>query len=598
MLHIKSFLQKYLVHFSYFFHHLGYRIFIAFFLSFLVGLLDGLGLAMFLPLLQMVDGSADVNPEALGRMSFLINSIELLGFKLNLFLVLGMLLTLFVLKGIMKFTESYYNVLTQQYFIRKLRFDSLSGLSDFDFKSFVLADSGRIQNTLSAEVGRVSNAYAFYFAAVQSGTLVFVYLILAFFTDPQFALLVAVGGGATNLLYNRVYKKTKETSKKITSGGHTFQGMLIQKVAFYKYLKATGSIKSYELRLRDAVDYIVKSNKKIGFYNALLVAAREPMVIFVVVIVIIVQVNVFAQQLGVIILSLLFFYRSLNSLVMMQTQWNGFLNLSGSLENMTAFMRELQSQKEANGVILFEDFKDSIILDNVSFSYGIKPVLSQINLKISKNKTYAFVGESGSGKSTLVNLIAGLMPVSSGSITVDEINFRNLEKLSFKKRLGYISQEPVIFSDSIYNNVTQWAGYTPENQSRFWKALEQAAIADFVQTLPEKENEQLGSAGILISGGQKQRLSIARELFKEIDILIMDEATSALDSETEKVIQENIEKLKGKYTLLIVAHRLSTIKSADQVIVINKGKIENTGTFSELMESSTAFRKMVQLQEV
>ncbi len=598
MLNIKSFLQKYLVHFSYFFHHLGYRIFIAFFLSFLVGLLDGLGLAMFLPLLQMVDGSADVNPEALGRMSFLINSIELLGFKLNLFLVLGMLLTLFVLKGIMKFTESYYNVLTQQYFIRKLRFDSLSGLSDFDFKSFVLADSGRIQNTLSAEVGRVSNAYAFYFAAVQSGTLVFVYLILAFFTDPQFALLVAVGGGATNLLYNRVYKKTKETSKKITSGGHTFQGMLIQKVAFYKYLKATGSIKSYELRLRDAVDYIVKSNKKIGFYNALLVAAREPMVIFVVVIVIIVQVNVFAQQLGVIILSLLFFYRSLNSLVMMQTQWNGFLNLSGSLENMTAFMRELQSQKEANGVILFEDFKDSIILDNVSFSYGIKPVLSQINLKISKNKTYAFVGESGSGKSTLVNLIAGLMPVSSGSITVDDINFRNLEKLSFKKRLGYISQEPVIFSDSIYNNVTQWAGYTPENQSRFWKALEQAAIADFVQTLPEKENEQLGSAGILISGGQKQRLSIARELFKEIDILIMDEATSALDSETEKVIQENIEKLKGKYTLLIVAHRLSTIKSADQVIVINKGKIENTGSFSELMESSTAFQKMVQLQEV
>lgn len=595
---IKSLLEKYLVHFSYFYHHLGFRIFIAFFLSFTVGLLDGLGLAMFLPLLQMVDGSSDVNPEALGRMSFLIEFIENFGFKLDLVLVLGMLLSLFVLKGIMKFTESYYNVLTQQYFIRKLRFDSLSGLSDFDFKSFVLADSGRIQNTLSAEVGRVSNAYAFYFAAVQSGTLVFVYLILAFFTDPQFALLVAVGGGATNLLYTKIYKKTKETSKKITSGGHTFQGMLIQKVAFYKYLKATGYIKSYEMRLRDAVDYIVKSNKKIGFYNALLVAAREPMVIFVVVIVIMVQVNVFAQQLGVIILSLLFFYRSLNSLVMMQTQWNGFLNLSGSLENMTAFMSELQSQKESNGGIPFEGFSDSIILDNVSFSYGIKPVLSQINLKISKNKAYAFVGESGSGKSTLVNLIAGLMPISSGSLSVDGINFQDLEKLSFKKRIGYISQEPVIFSDTIYNNVTQWAASTPENRARFWKSLEQAAIADFVQNLPEKENAQLGSAGILISGGQKQRLSIARELYKEIDILIMDEATSALDSETEKIIQENIEQLKGRYTLLIVAHRLSTIKSADEVILLNKGQIENKGSFSELVRRSDSFLKMVQLQEI
>ncbi|NVK50969.1 MAG: ABC transporter ATP-binding protein [Cyclobacteriaceae bacterium] len=595
---IKSLIKKYLIHFSYFYHHLGYRIFIAFLLSFTVGLLDGLGLAMFLPLLQMVDGSADVNPETLGGMSFLIESIELLGFELNLYLVLGMLLTLFVLKGVMKFMESYYNVLTQQYFIRKLRFDSLSGLSDFDFKSFVLADSGRIQNTLSAEVGRVSNAYAFYFAAVQSGTLVFVYLILAFFTDPQFALLVAVGGGATNLLYNRVYKKTKETSKKITSGGHTFQGMLIQKVAFYKYLKATGFIKTYELRLREAVDYIVKSNKKIGFYNALLVAAREPMVIFVVVVVIIVQVNVFSQQLGVIILSLLFFYRSLNSLVMMQTQWNGFLNLSGSLENMTAFMKELQSQKESNGVVPFEKFEDSICLDNAGFSYGNKMVLAEINLTISKNKAYAFVGESGSGKSTLVNLIAGLMPVSTGSITVDGVNLEEIEKLSFKKRIGYIAQEPVIFSDTIFNNVTQWSEPTPENQKRFWKALEQAAIADFVLSLPEKENANLGSAGILISGGQKQRLSIARELFKDVDILIMDEATSALDSETEKIIQENIEKLKGKYTLLIVAHRLSTIKSADEVILLNHGQIENRGAFSDLIRRSDSFQKMVQLQEI
>jgi len=128
--------------------------------------------------------------------------------------------------------------------------------------------------------------------------------------------------------------------------------------------------------------------------------------------------------------------------------------------------------------------------------------------------------------------------------------------------------------------------------------LEQAAIADFVLSLPEKENANLGSAGILISGGQKQRLSIARELFKDIDILIMDEATSALDSETEKIIQENIEKLKGKYTLLIVAHRLSTIKSADEVILLNHGQIENRGAFSDLIRRSDSFQKMVQLQEI
>ena len=595
---IKELISKYLVNFSYFYHHLGYRVFVALFLSLTVGLLDGFGLAMFLPLLQMVDGDTDINSETLGGMRFLVEFISSMGLTIDLYVVLGMLLTLFVLKGLMKFLETFYNVLTQQYFIRKLRYDSLAGLSDYDFKAFILADSGRIQNTLSAEVGRVSHAYSFYFAAVQSGVLVFVYLVLAFFTNAQFALLVAIGGGATNLVYNRVYKKTKETSKKITTGGHQFQGLLIQKVAFYKYLKATGFIKNYENKLRDSVDFIERSNKKIGIYNALLVATREPMVIFVVVLVIIIQVNLFSQQLGVIILSLLFFYRSMSALVMMQTQWNGFLNMSGSLENLTEFMKELDHGREPNGQTSFQRFEKSIDLNHVNFKYGEHEVISDLSFRIEKNKTYAFVGESGSGKSTLVNLIAGLIPPSSGDVLIDTINYQDLEKYSFKNRLGYITQEPVIFADSIYNNVTQWAKPSSENIARFWKAMDQAAISDFVHSLPEKEASQLGSSGVLISGGQKQRLSIARELYKDIDILIMDEATSALDSETEKVIQENIEKLRGKYTLIIVAHRLSTIKSADEVVLMKKGKIEIKGSFVDLMSKSNSFQKMVQLQEV
>lgn len=595
---IKEIVKKYLVNFSYFYKHLGYRVFVALFLSLTVGLLDGFGLAMFLPLLQMVDGSPDVNSEALGGMKFLIDWLENRGFELNLYLVLGMLLGMFSLKGIMKFFETYYNVLTQQFFIRKLRYESLRGLSDFQYKSFVQTDSGRIQNTLSAEVGRVSHGYSFYFAAVQSGVLVFVYLVLAFFTDPQFAVLVAIGGGTTNFLYNRIYKKTKETSKKITQGGHEFQGLLIQNVAFYKYLKATGFVKKYEEKLRKSVDFIETSNKKIGLYNSILVASREPMVILVVVLVILIQVNYFSQQLGVIILSLLFFYRSLNSLVMMQTQWNGFLNMSGSMVNLTEFMEELDSQKESDGDTLFNGFNNSILLNRVNFGYGSESVLSNISFKIEKNKTYAFIGESGSGKSTLVNVIAGLFPVSEGTVSVDGIDYKDLNKLSFKKRLGYITQEPVIFSDTIFNNVTQWAEPNSANIEKFWNSLDKAAIRDFVESLPEKEHAQLGSSGVLISGGQKQRLSIARELFKEIDFLIMDEATSALDTETEKIIQENIEKLKGSYTLLIVAHRLSTIKSADEVILLKNGKIEDSGSFSDLLRDSSSFKKMIQLQEV
>lgn len=595
---MKNTLKKYFTHFYYFYSQLRSRVFIALGLSLVVGILDGFGLAMFLPLLQMVGGEEEVSGEGLGGMVFLLNGLEKMGININIFSILTMIIVFFSLKGVAKFTEQYYNVITQQYFIRKLRIRNIALLNNYGYKSFVLTDSGRIQNTLSGEVSRISTAYRNYFMAVQFGILVFVYLFLAMLTNPQFAILVAIGGGLSNLLYNQIYKKTKAVSKNITSGSHLFQGLLIQSVAFYKYLKATGFIEGYTEKLKSAIIYIEDSNKKIGFYNSLLVAAREPLVIIVVVLVIIIQISFFSGNIGVIVLSLLFFYRSLNALVQMQNHWNIFLNMSGSLENMKEFMKELTADQEKQGKVNIGEFQNKITLDNISFDYGDTSVLRNISLAIKKNQTLAFVGESGSGKTTLVNLIVGLMPPTSGVLKIDGVEYDKLNRVAYQQRIGYITQEPVIFSDNIYNNITSWAPRTPENISRFWESLEKSAISDFVRSLPDQENSLLGNNGVMVSGGQKQRLSIARELFKEIDILVMDEATSALDSETEKAIQENIDRLKGQYTILLIAHRLSTVKAADQVILLKKGEIKAIGEYNTLIQSSKSFRKMVSLQEV
>ncbi len=595
---IKEFVRKYFTHFSYFYIHLRHRVFIALGLSLIIGVLDGFGLAMFFPLLEMVGGESEVTGEGLGGLSFLVDSIKALGIPLTIYSVLIIIAVFFILKGITKFIEQYYNVVTRQYFIKKLRYENIDKLSKFQYKAFVMSDVGRIQNTLSGEVGRVSQSYQSYFMAVQSGVLVMVYIVLAVITDPQFAILVVIGGVLSNSVYNRIYKKTKETSKKITKGGHSFQGLLIQNVAFFKYLKATGYINQFAHKLRSAVDVIEANTKKIGFYNSILSATREPLVITVVVLVIIIQISFFSESISAIILSLMFFYRSLNTLMQVQTNWNNFLNMSGSLENMTLFMQELSLSQEKNGKKTMIGFQKDIVMESVNFDYGGEPVLKEVSLTIEKNKTYAFVGESGSGKTTLVNILAALMPVQSGNITIDGIAYRQLDKTTLQRRIGYITQEPVIYSDSVFNNVTQWAPYTEENTSRFWEVLQKASIAEFVKSLSGKEHALLGNNGIVISGGQKQRLSIARELYKDIDILIMDEATSALDSETEKAIQENIEQLKGRYTILIVAHRLSTIRSADQVFLLNKGKIDAYGSYYELLKASDTFKRMVKLQEV
>jgi subfamily B ATP-binding cassette protein MsbA len=279
-----------------------------------------------------------------------------------------------------------------------------------------------------------------------------------------------------------------------------------------------------------------------------------------------------------------------------QNFWNLFLGVSGSLINMGSFISELRAGKEVTGKTNFPGFKEALQIRNLSMQYENKHILQDINLQIHKNQTIALVGESGSGKTTLMNMMAGLLKPTSGEVLVDGVNLESIKKETFQQRIGYITQEPVIFNDTIFNNVTFWSEKNEANLKRFEAAVRKASIYEFAQLQPDKEDALLGNNGINLSGGQKQRLSIARELYKEVDFLFMDEATSALDSETERAIQENIEALKGQYSIIIIAHRLSTVKHADKIVLLNKGRIDQVGSFDELMQRAPAFKKMVELQ--
>lgn len=592
-------LKKLLGHFMYFYRYIGRRVLFALVLSLLVGILDSLGLSMFLPLLQMIDPKSDVDPAKLGKLRFLLDGMSSLGLSLTIGSVLLLLCIFFSFKGFAQYFRNAYQVVLQQYFIKKIRFQLIRLFDSISYKYFAIADAGRIQNTLSGEVDRVSRAYQTYFTALQNVVLVIVYVGFAFFLNFRFALLVVAGGTISNLIFTRLYKKTKGASRNLTQESHGFQNLIIQRVANFKYLKATGSQKAYSKKLADSVTKIEENNRKIGVLGAILSASREPLLIFVVSAVIFIQTEWLGAALGPILVSLMFFYRALNYLMVVQTQWNLFIAVSGSLTNMTEFTDELRHNREADGDIAFGHFSKAIGLTNVSFGYSKDvPVLNDISITISKNETVAFVGESGSGKTTLVNLLAGLVTPDRGTLQIDGTNILSIRRDSYQSRIGYITQDPAIFNDTVFNNVTFWADPTEENIRRFREAIEKASIAEVINAMENKEHTMLGTNGINLSGGQKQRISIARELYKDIDILILDEATSALDSETERAIQENIDNLKGKYTILIVAHRLSTVRNADRIVLMDKGRIENTDTFSGLMASSPNFARMVKLQEL
>ncbi|MDT0647594.1 ABC transporter ATP-binding protein [Zunongwangia sp. F260] len=595
-------IKNFFHYFNYFYQYLRYRIFIAIFLSLLVGLLDSVGIALFIPLFKMISSEENtgdpVNTESSSDFisSFIVDNLGVAPSLFNFFLLI---FTFFILKGIAKYFEAYMRILYQQSFMRKIRVSNIDLFGNSSFNAFLRADTGRIQNTFSGEVQRVNSAYKFYLKTVQMGALVFVYIILALGADWKFTLLVIFGASFLNLIFRRLYKQTKFFSRQYTLESHKFQNLLVQTVHFFQYLKATGLTEIYNQKLKKNILKVEAVQQKLGKVDSLLAGLREPLTILVIFGAIFVNIYVFNENLGNILLSLILLYRGITFFIGVQEQWNSFLSTSGSLDNMKIFTSELKKNKEQNGNQIFSSFANSLVLRNLSFGFHMKePILQDINLTIYKNETIAIVGESGAGKSTLMNILAGLVRPVSGEYKIDNLNINELNLNSFRSRIGYILQDAVIFNDTVFNNITFWAPKTDKNFRRFRWAAEKAEILQFIKDLPQHEETVLGSNGINISGGQKQRLSIARELYKDVDFLFMDEATSALDGETEAAVQQNIKNLKGEYTIIIIAHRLATVRDADRIVLMDSGKLSAQGSFQQLYHNSEEFRAMVALQNL
>ena len=591
--------ENLLQHYMFFYRYIGKGMYVTLFGSMLVAVLDGVGLTMFLPLLKVADGERmGGETEEMGDMSIVIDTMTDLGVSLNILNILFLMVVFFSLKGVAKFGAGYYRVILNQRFANKLRLRIMRLLADYDYSAFTKGDSGRIQNTFSAEVQRLNSAFRNYFLMLQQGIMTLVYVILAYAANPKFAIIVALGGLLSNLAFGTIYKSTKTASREISNKMHNFQGFLIQSVTSFKFLKATGLIQDYKKRIDASIISIEREQRRVGLFSTVASALREPLVVLIVVIGILVQVMVFEESIGLIILSLLFFYRGLGSLVAMQNFYNSFLGSAGAIENMVEFIDELKRDTEHAGDIQKKVLDRKISLRNLSYSYDNERVLQGLTLDINKNETIGLVGESGSGKTTLVNIICGLLKVPSGMLLIDGTDSTRIDLRTFRRTIGYVTQEAQVFTDSIFNNITFWDERTPDNEAKAWKALKLAHADGFVHNLPDKLETEIGINGVNLSGGQRQRISIARELYRDVSILVMDEATSALDSQSEHMIQENIDSLSGSYTMIVIAHRLSTIRNADKIVYLQPGGDYRVGTFETLTNDSETFRRMVALQTV
>ena len=243
-----------------------------------------------------------------------------------------------------------------------------------------------------------------------------------------------------------------------------------------------------------------------------------------------------------------------------------------------------------------EDFSSSINFNNVSFRYESEDVIKNLSLKIKKGETVALVGQSGSGKSTIANLISRFYDISDGEIKVDGKNIKEVNLKSLRKLIGLVTQDSILFNDSIKNNLL--IGKENATDQEIIQALKIANAWEFVKELPETIESNIGDSGNKLSGGQKQRLSIARAVLKNPPIMILDEATSALDSESEHLVQIALDNVMKNKTSLVIAHRLSTIQKADNILVLDKGKIIESGKHKDLMDKGGIYTNLVRMQTI
>lgn len=273
------------------------------------------------------------------------------------------------------------------------------------------------------------------------------------------------------------------------------------------------------------------------------------------------------------------------------------INFTEQYQNgMTGFERFMEiineeTEKEPENPIELENIKGNIEIENVSFTYeDDNEVFKNLSLSIEAGKTVALVGPSGGGKTTLCNMIPRFFDFDSGDIKIDGISIKDVSLKSLRENIGVVAQDVFLFTGTIKENIT--IGKTDASDEEIIDACKKARIHDFIMTLPDKYNTYIGERGVKLSGGQKQRVSIARIFLKNPPIMILDEATSALDNVTENEIQKSLEELGKNRTNLVVAHRLSTIKNADEIIVLTENGIEERGTHQELVEKNGIYSKL------
>ncbi len=591
-------------YFSAYKKYIGMRLYIVFVLSAVAAATEGFGIAMLLPLIDAA--GVGVGSEAVahsGVRAGLHSILNVFGIGNSLVGILLFIGFVFLIKGLIVFAAyAYEGHLTSQ-LMREITVMLFDKYSSMDYRYYTKRNTGHFINMVTVQNYGLIRSFEHFKQFLTIIITTMAYLVTSFFLDWAFALMALGAGVILLFLFRGLNNYVHGLSRKTVAEHGRVNKFLVQTMQSFKYLASTAQLGHVRSGVTRSVGSLAGYMRSYGFARALTVSLTEPIAIFFVLLVIIIQVATKAPLVPIFV-ALVLFNRAMVGILSIQQAWQATLNKVASLETVEEEFRILAEHQEPDGNKCITSLRQGIELRDVSFAYDAEhgKVLKGVSLTIPVNSTVAFVGESGAGKSTIVDMLTLLLRPQQGEIFIDGVPSREVNLGSWRSKVGYVSQETVVFDDTIANNISLWKddyGKDVESRNAIELAASQAFADNFIQELPSKYQTEVGDRGVRLSGGQRQRLFLARELYKHPSLLILDEATSALDSESEKYIQESIEALKGHATVVIIAHRLSTIKHADYIYVLDKGQIIEQGKYDDLLAAEGGrFKRMVDLQSL
>ena len=580
--------------------YLGIRMYFIYVLGIIASVLEGIGILMLLPLLQSMDNGENFDKSDSGLNEFLYSLINFLGFSDSMRSILFLISLAFIFKGIMTFFANGLTATLMGQLLREIKINLFDLYSKMSYGYFYSKNTGDLINLINEQPTKALEAFR-QLAWLGSHFLNTVVLMtLAFLMTYSFGLMALGFGVLILVLFLKMNSYVQNLSRISAQENGTLTKWLIQSIHGFKYLISTNQMDQLKIYINRSISILTSTQIKSGVAGAFTQSVREPIAVVFIMLIVYVQLFIFNLRLEPILVSIVLFYRALNSTLAVQSAFQTTFQNIGSMELVHEEFLNQKKHQIKNGDKMIESFKKEILLNNVSFNYeNSLDGINGISIKIPSKSTIAIVGKSGSGKTTLVDLITLTHKNQNGAILIDGVSTNYINKSSWRNQIGYVSQDTIIFDDTIANNITMWKDdANKENiKDKIRKVAQQANILEFIDSLKSGFDTVVGDRGILLSGGQKQRIFIARELFRNPNILILDEATSALDSESEKNIQDSIESLKGKITVIIIAHRLSTIKKVDNIYLLDKGKIIEKGSYEYLKnDNNSKFNEIVELQ--